>query len=57
MRLGEPLTEVDGGMAGTLEVFHAGAWGSVCADVITRSARIDGLIIAVGGIPVRPLYT
>ena len=57
MRLGEPLTEVDGGMAGTLEVFHAGAWGSVCADVITRSARVDGIITDIGGMLVRPLCT
>jgi hypothetical protein len=44
-------------MAGTLEVFHAGAWGSVCADVITRSARVDGIITDIGGMLVRPLYT
>ena len=37
MRLGAPLTEVGGGMAGTLEVFHAGAWGSVCADAFFPS--------------------
>lgn len=51
VRLGEPLTEIEAGMAGTLEVFHAGAWGSVCDDAIRRfqSEAID-----TSGVPVWP---
>ena len=50
MRLGAPVTEVEGGMTGTLEVFHAGAWGSVCADSISG---LDSNEVDQGGIPVR----
>lgn len=30
VRLGAPLEEVEQGLEGILEIFHAGAWGSVC---------------------------
>ena len=44
MRLGAPVFEIEGGMAGTLEIFHADAWGSVCSNVLLRRSSTDTVV-------------